>query len=141
MGVFRNDTNLKRMFLKREKPTNKPCIYQIPCKNCNKVYIGKTIYFERRRREHRDAIRRGDENSAVFKHLQEGHVIDFENMNKFTSVPDTYQRKLLESVLIQNSKTFNVYQSNFKLDSFINYVLTKHVTTVNRLLTRVNKPP
>ena len=60
------------MLAKREQSlSNKPCIYKLPCTSCDKVYIGESIDFMRRKLEHRDANRRGDENNAAFKHMTE----------------------------------------------------------------------
>ena len=121
---------------------NKPCIYKLPCATCDKVYIGESVDFERRKREHRDAIRKGDENSAVFKHmLQENHPIDFNKIDKLVTMPHTHRRKLVEAILIQNSKNFNIYQSNFKLDAFLNNIVKANCSSVVKLLRDVNKPP
>ena len=45
-----------------------PRIYSIQCKMCDKSYIGKTINLERRLKEHRESVRRGD-NNALFNHM------------------------------------------------------------------------
>ena len=143
VGVYKNMSTIKTMLNKVKIPeSEQPCIYKLPCMSCDKVYIGESIDFERRKREHRDAIRKGDNNSAVFKHLsQENHPIDFNNMEKLITIPDTHRRKLIEAILIQNSKNFNGHQSNFKLDMFLNNIVKQNVTSINRLLENLNKPP
>ena len=72
---------------------------------------------------------------------EENHPINFENMDKVITIADTHRRKLIEAILIQNSKNFNIYQSNFKLDMFLNTIIKNNVPTINRLLRDVNKPP
>ena len=143
IGVYKNISTIKKMLSKPKiSESEKPCIYKLPCGSCDKVYIGESIDFERRKREHRDAIRRGDINSAVFKHMtQENHPIDFQNIDKLVTMPDTHRRRLTEAILIQNSKNFNVHQSNYKLDMFLNNIVKKNVTSISRLLKKVNKPP
>ena len=70
VGVYKNMLTVKKALARYDKSSsNKPCIYKLPCRMCDKVYIGESIDFERRKREHRDAIKRGDENNAVFKHM------------------------------------------------------------------------
>ena len=143
MGAYKNMSTIKRMLSKPIiSESDKPCIYKIPCRSCDKVYVGETIDFKRRIRQHRDAIRKGDSNSAVFQHMNnENHGIDFQNINKLITLPDTHRRRLIEAILIQNSKNFNIHQTNFKLDLFLNNIVKKNATSVNRLLEEVNKPP
>ena len=106
------------------------------------MYIGETIDLTRRKREHRDALRRGDVNSAVFQHLaNEEHPINIDNISEIIGIENTEKRKLIESILIQNCKTFNLHQSNHKLDRFVNNILKNHVTSVNKLIQHVNRPP
>ena len=62
-------------------------------------------------------------------------------MFRVLSVENTEKRKLLESFLIQNIDTYNIYRSNFKFDSFMNVLLTKHVKAVDRLLQNCKQPP
>ena len=136
-------STVKTMLAKpQNSESEKPCIYKLPCGSCDKVYIGESIDLERRTREHRDAIRKGDNNSAVFKHMtQKNHPIDFQNIDKLITVPDTHRRRLIEAILIQNSNNFNIHQSNFKLDMFLNNIVKKNVTSISKLLEKINKPP
>ena len=141
--VFRNTNTIQQHLRKGKQCTdNKACIYEIPCQNCNKSYIGETIDFNRRQRQHRDSLTRGDENSAIFQHRQRfNHKICMDKMERIVDIDNVEKRRLLESILIQNVDTFNVYKSNFKLESFLNTIMVKHVPSVGKLLNKVRKPP
>ena len=145
VGVYKNTNTVKKYLSNIEnKPEsrNKPCIYKIPCNECDKMYIGETIDITRRKREHRDALRRGDVNSAIFQHLQNTeHRINIDNISEITTIENKLKRKIIESILIQNCNTFNLHQSNYKLDAFINNICKNHVTSVNKLVQHTNRPP
>ena len=106
------------------------------------MYVGESFDLERRKNQHRDSLRKGDLNSALFQHRNKNnHRICIEDTHKILSVENTEKRKLLESFLIQNTDTYNIYRSNFKVDSFINAILTKHSMAVKRLLQNSRQPP
>ena len=48
-------------------------------------------------------------------------------------ISDTNKPKLVESILIQNTDNFNVYQFNFKLDHFTNNIIRSTVFQVKNL--------
>ena len=143
--VYKNSNTIRKYFnVKRMQNVNpeKPCIYSIPCRDCPKMYIGESINLERRKNQHRDSLKKGDNNSALFQHRNNNnHRICTEDTHKILSVGNTEKRKLLESFLIQNTDTYNIYRSNFKVDSFINTILTKHTSAVKRLLQNSRQPP
>ena len=93
-AVFKN-TNTVKKYLKKKEPLkdDQSCIYEIPCKDCPKKYIGKTIDFNRRKREHKDAVKKCNENSAIFHHLQsKDHVVDISGMKVVKSVNNVEKR-------------------------------------------------
>ena len=145
VGVNKNTSTIKKYLSTLDhhpESSIKPCIYKIDCNDCDKLYIGETIDIGRRKREHRDAVRRGDENNAVFQHLQtEEHIININNMHEIKTVSETGKRKLLESLFIQNCKNFNIHQCNYKLDAFVNNIIKTHVMSVNKLIQHTNRPP
>jgi predicted GIY-YIG superfamily endonuclease len=74
--VFRNESTLKSLLggIKRKTPDDECSgIYEIPCQDCEKVYIGQTRRrFETRESEHKEAIRqRMLQRSAVALHCHE----------------------------------------------------------------------
>ena len=142
--VFRNTNKMQQYFHRKQNNSenSKACIYEISCQDCPKTYIGETIDFERRKRQHNDSLRRGDRNSALFQHRNEyNHRIQTNNMRRILNIRDVEKRKLLESILIHNTDNYNIYKSNFKLDLFSNAILTKHVVSVNKLINNVKRPP
>ena len=143
--VYKNSNTIRKYFNMNARQNNnpeKPGIYCIPCKDCPKVYVGESIDLERRKNQHKDSLRKGDKNSALFQHRNmHNHKIFTDDMFKVLSVENTEKRKLLESFLIQNIDTYNIYKSNFKVDTFINTLLKKHVKAVDRLLQNSKPPP
>ena len=145
-AVFRNSNTIQQYFRKKNKNSmnERACIYEIglPCHDCPKTYIGETIDFDRRKRQHQDSLRKGDVNSALFQHRQQcNHAISLNEMKRIVNIDNVEKRRLLESILIQNVDTFNIYRSNFKLDLFSNAIMTKHVFSVAKLLNKLRKPP
>ena len=142
-GVFRNtNTLMKYMRKPTESDMPKPCIYEIPCKNCERSYIGETNDLERRTKQHIDSVRRGDVNSALFQHMQnENHSVNINETNIIANIVNTEKRKIVEAILIQSSKTYNIQQSNFHLDNLTSVLLKSHSKYIRRLLTKINNPP
>ena len=143
--AYKNSNTIRKYFnVKRMQNINpeKPCIYSIPCRDCPQMYVGESINLERRKNQHRDSLRKGDMNSALFQHRNNKNPqICIEDTHKISSVENTERRKLLESFLIQNTNTYDIYKSIFKVDSFINTILTKHTMAVKRLLQNSRQPP
>ena len=143
-AVYRTTNTIQKYVHKNYKNAieNKACIYEIPCQDCSKTYIGETNDFERRRRQHRDSLRRGDTNSALFQHRNDfDHAVRVDEMKKIINIKNVEKRRLLESILIQNVDSFNIYKSNFKFDLFSNAIITKNVLSVAKLLSKMKKPP
>ena len=92
--VFKNMNTIKKVLSSNKKQNmSSPCIYKIPCNECNKIYIGETIDFDRRKLQHRDSIRKADENSAIFQHMKnKNHGITVNNATKIAYYKDTERR-------------------------------------------------
>ena len=141
-GVYRNTNTLKK-YMNKRTPCDipKPCIYSIPCNNCEKSYIGETNDLERRKKQHIDSVRRGDINSALFQHMQnENHSININGTNVIANVVNTEKRKIIEAIIIQNAETYNIQQSNYHLDNLTSILLRSHSKYIQRLLTKINNP-
>ena len=78
-------------------------------------------------------------NNRIFKHVyEENHSVSLNN-DKFDiicKISDRNKRKLVESILIQNTDNFNIHQCNFKLDHFTNNYIKSTVFQVKIILER-----
>ena len=62
----------------RERSKNK--VYQIPCKDCKKIYIGETSqWFDERESQHKRAVSNKDTTNGIAQHVYEtSHIINWE---------------------------------------------------------------
>jgi len=94
--------------LKDKRNVSDKCgvIYEIECNDCNKVYIGETgKELHKRIREHQLAVRRQDNLSALYHHIQEtGHTVNWENPSILAQENSSYKRKILESMYSHNNR-------------------------------------
>ena len=66
-------------------------------------YIGQTSKtLEKRVSQHKYSIRTGQESNALFVHIKNtDHCIDLENARKIIKCPNTIERNIIESAIIQ----------------------------------------
>ena len=104
-----------------------PGIYEIPCGACPKKYIGETgRTLSKRISEHRRDVTNGKESNACFIHLRnEGHVIDWNNAKMRLKSNNVFERKMLESILIQKTPNFNLCEGHWRLDRLTSSLITK----------------
>ena len=109
--------------LKDMRPDSDKCgvIYKIKCNECNHVYIGETgkeLY--KRVSEHKLAVRRGDNLSAIYHHISEtGHSMNWDHTEVLAQQNTAEKRRILESMYSNNnnnalnrsSKLPNAYSS------------------------------
>ena len=95
-----------------KKPTPSPTpieanIYQVPCFDCEKVYIGESARpLKTRIREHKNDIRNGDTRNAIFNHVYlTKHRPKFEDSHSLKFVHDRGKRRIIESASILTSDT------------------------------------
>ena len=84
-------------------------VYQVPCKNCDFVYIGQTKNsLGKRLKQHQyDVKKRNVANSSLANHVFSecmGHEIDWEKAKVIENEPKFKARLLKESYYIQNNK-------------------------------------
>ena len=107
--------------LKDMRPDSDKCgvIYKIKCNECNHVYIGETgkeLY--KRVSEHKLAVRRGDNLSAIYHHIS-GHSMNWDHTEVLAQQSTAEKRRILESMYSNNnnnalnrsSKLPNAYSS------------------------------
>ena len=122
------------------------CVYKIPCKNCDRVYIGETgRKLETRVKEHKmdtgQATSKGyftrssrsesqteRHKSAITDHaLQENHVIDWEGVKIMDRESDRKRRWIKEAIAIrkEEGKTINRDEGQYFLPGLYNPLLRK----------------
>ena len=84
-------------------------VYEIPCKTCDKVYVGETGRdLKTRTREHKYDIKTANENNAMFVHTRDfDHPIDFEKAKIVYPSNSIRRRHIIESALIDKHKSNN----------------------------------
>ena len=110
----------------------------MPCNDCSQCYIGETGRdLSVRLGEHRGYVRRFDEKSAIFNHVDsQGHSIDWANSKLVYPSKNKSDRLAVESSLIK-------YLPNFNNSSGVNVIYplsTSIVLSSNRSILN-NIPP
>ena len=101
-------------------------VYSIPCKDCDKMYIGETFRgLKTRIREHKYDMRCFNTNNAIVNHrLDTGHTADWENGKMLKYERDTVVRRCYESAFISTCKTFNQNNGFITIAKPLAYLLT-----------------
>ena len=138
--IFKYDDTIKNLTIKNSPKNDTNCgVYSIPCKNCNKVYIGQTgkQYFDRQK-QHKYNIRTANESSALFQHQQiYNHSMDWDKGGIIFKCNRQTERLIIETCLIKNCNTMNLNDGLYKLDKVIINLLKSHLG-VKRALYRTN---
>ena len=105
----------------------------MPCSDCDLVYFGETgREFGVRLREHKDAVRRGNNNNACFKHSFEGnHNIDWGNSGILFKSDNWYERLIVESAYISTKPNFNNMRSTLGIDNFSAKIVLNSLPKIN----------
>ncbi|UYV79396.1 hypothetical protein LAZ67_17002464 [Cordylochernes scorpioides] len=96
-----NHTAMVRLTCGSSPKQKKDIVYQIPCLNCNSVYIGETSRdLSIRIKEHQRNISKLNPNSLIVDHVREtGHTPDFNNTRILhTNAKTKTQRLILEAI-------------------------------------------
>ena len=82
-------------------------IYQVPCFDCEKVYIGESARpLKTRIREHKNDIKKGDTKNAIFNHVNlKKHRPKFKDSHSLKFIHDRGKRRIIESAAILTSNT------------------------------------
>lgn len=130
--AFKYNSSIKNILIKNSPPSESG-VYKIPCKDCNKCYIGQTgKNLEKRKSQHKYNIRTGNESSALFVHLStENHRIDWDNSTTIFKARSESERLIVEACLIKQMNTFNLHEGLYKIDNVlmlgIANALKKHI--------------
>ena len=120
--VFKNNT-LKNILI-NNSPTNKNgCIYEIPCNECNKKYIGQSgKELEQRIKQHKYNVRIGNTASGLFQHMNEfNHGINWKEAREIIYCKDIVKRNIIESCIIKKNcnELLNISPGMYKLDEIV----------------------
>lgn len=141
MNIFKKCTNIKiatkhittlsKLYTKlKSKVSNfekSNVIYSIPCKNCNKNYIGQTSRnLLGRITSHKSDCRNSKKTCALAEHfINEKHDIDFENAEILATEKNYVKRNFLEMVFINNDpNSMNKRSDIANLSRIYSYILT-----------------
>ena len=121
--VFKNSATV-RSFLVKNSPFEKTgCIYEIPCNNCDKKYIGQSgKVLATRINQHKYCVRVGNMSSALFLHMNNcNHSIDWRNSKEMLFCNDIVKRNIIESSIIKfkSDCVLNISKGLYKLDNWI----------------------
>lgn len=127
--AFKNTNTVKNLLIKNSPDCSEGCVYTIPCKYCNKYYIGQTgKNLENRKKQHMYSIRTGQESNALFIHVRDSnHSIDWTNSRKIVTNKSYIDRNIIESSLIKHTmcNNINISPGLFKLDPIILNMIIK----------------
>ena len=110
VDVAHGSTNTLRSSLHKTRPRGVGGVYVIPCKECDKCYVGQTGRdFKIRMNEHKSYITKRQYEKAVYNHvLKENHSIDFNGAKMVFESSNEKQRLVVESALILELPNFNL---------------------------------
>ena len=111
----------------RTKTDISPGVYKLPCRDCDEVYWGQTGRdLSTRLKEHKNSIRYGQENSAVFLHTStKNHRIDWSNAAIIFKSHCNFKRKIIESSFIKHHPNFNTSKGQWSPDSITTLAINK----------------
>lgn len=124
--AFKKHVSLKSVFLPKlkgtdEKKNKKKLVYSIPCKDCEKVYIGETSRMkDTRMKEHEAKIRTLSSDSKLVEHiLNDKHCFDFSNTGTLAYESNWRKRIIKESILTNRTlgKSINETKHNLLIVS------------------------
>lgn len=99
-------TNLKHLYSKLKTPIEKfkqtHVVYEIPCQDCNKIYIGNSLqYLDARINGHKYS----QNSTALKKHTEQfKHTFDFANTSILKIERNNKKREVLESIYIKKKQ-------------------------------------
>jgi hypothetical protein len=103
-AVFKPGRTLRRSLTKVKKQTPQEkqtgIVYEVPCKDCDKVYVGETKRTMKvRLSEHRQAVRKGDSRNGIAVHVQTTeHGINWEGASVRWKGTGFWQRRTAEAI-------------------------------------------
>ena len=143
-----NNVNTSLIFTYKNKLANNFCsnkpkkaltnygVYEIPCKDCDQIYVGESGRdLDKRIKEHKNDIKNANENNAMFVHLRKfDHPIDFENAKIVYPSSSVRRRHIIESALIEKYKSTNECMNLNKGFSPYNALISRNILASVKML-------
>ena len=128
---------MRNKLIKNSPPNSNNIVYSIPCKECNKIYIGQTSKgLKVRCSQHKYALSRVLTNNGISDHwLKTGHAINWDNSGIICRANDHHKRNLLETVFIEATCTrnFNLHPG-LPLDPLtLSFLFKEHAAQIKKL--------
>ena len=134
--VFKYENKLSHNLVKNKPKVNHESgVYKIPCKSCEKSYIGETgRTLTKRIEEHKKDIEKQKPDSGVAEHIRDtDHFFDFKKAKIVYPSKNTLKRHIVESTLIASLKK-SEETCNLNLGfAPHNVFLTKHLKEIIHL--------
>ena len=120
---FQNNNTVKSILIRNSPNVKTGCIYEVPCADCDKRYLGQSgKELSVRIKQHKYCIRTANSSSAIFLHMsQEDHRINWLSSKELIFCNDFTKRNIIESSFIKWNceKIMNVSPGMYKLDSYL----------------------
>ena len=128
MRTLRQDLMKVKSSVPKEKQTG--VVYEIPCKECEEVYVGETKRtLKVRLSEHRQAVRRGGPKNGIAVHVQKtNHCINWEGATVWRKEVGFWQRRAAEAIQIKKRTPNMNLDSGLLLPMVWNPILNTHPT-------------
>ena len=121
-AVFKSQSTLRELLTKVKTPQpdvmRKGVVYRVPCMDCDVAYIGETgRNLQRRLKEHKYAVKRGDEKNGIAVHAKtHHHQVNWDGAEVLLQEDRYWKRRVLEAIEItKHAKTANL-DCGLKLD-------------------------
>ena len=132
--VFGSGNTIKSTLIKNSPLSKSGCIYKIPCKDCDKFYIGQSgKSIDTRLKQHKYCVRTGNMSNAIFIHINNcNHMIGWKESKEIVFCNNVTKRNIIESSIIKeySNNLLNISSGLYRLDNW----LIKHV--VKQLLVK-----
>ena len=111
------------MLIKNSPKQTSGCIYEIPCNQCNKKYVGQSgKELAIRIKQHKYNVRTGSMASSLFQHMnEENHSINWNAAKEIMYCKDSVKRNIIESCIIKKNymELLNTSPGLYKLDELL----------------------
>ena len=145
--VFRYENTVKSSLIKNSPHNSSGCVYAIPCKHCDDIYVGQTgKALDDRIKQHKYSVRTGQQSSGVFKHVEsKNHNIDWGNAKEIYKSNSSVERLIAETILIKvnDNRTMNLNDGLYNIDEILVNLLLDNdkVNKAKKILCSLGRVP